>query len=531
MLKLEKPYTVYYCSKILTFLLISLTGLISTFGQDSTSSLAFKKNRPDNRVYFYYHSDLSYELWQRFNLFKDANAGNALAEHELGIRYFLGIGLPADTVKAAYWIHKAAKQNLPGACFNYGILVNNGWGTNWNPFEAFKYFYIAAQNNMPQAEYIIGISYTDNLTVKRNWSEAYRWIKKSADGGFKPAVEALAELKKSVSFSKADTTLADTDQSDNNSSYSQSRDAQTSLNSSTNLVFVDFNTVSDTMSEITNKILLTDILHDGNEKLANILHLNDNKDTALAFDPSDIDSLAIIGETGDPEALTLLGKLYELGLYTKKDLTQAAVYYLRAIKLDSPRSPVLLWKMVRDQKYFVQLKKLVERNDPRAMYVWYGLFAAGFDNQIVQDDALNLLKKAASLNYIPALDELGLDLYTGKYLKQDRDKAVAIWQHSENLGSREAAIRILVAEIFGYVKAQDFQHTVAEIRKANDDGSIVAQETLAYCFENGIGTEIDEAKAARYFRMAAQRGSRFAFNELKQMYDAIRPNSAVYKVD
>jgi TPR repeat protein len=510
---------------------VILTGMISSYAQDSTSSLAFKKNRPDNRVYFYYHSDLSYELWQRFNLFKDANSGNALAEHELGIRYILGQGLPADTDKAAYWIHKAAEQNLPGACFNYGILVNNGWGVNWNPFEAYKYFYIAAQNNMPQAEYIIGISYTDNLTVKRNWSEAYRWLKKSADAGYKPASETLAELKKNVSLSKIDTNVADTQQAANNNRYSPPQDHQASLNSSTNLVFVDFNTVSDSVSEIPNKTLLQDILHDGNEKLAKILNLNDKKDTTLAFNPSAVDSLAIIGDEGSPEALTLLGRLYELGLYTKKDITQAAVYYIRAIKLDSPRSPVLLWKMLRDPRYFGVFKKQVEQNDPRAMFVWYGLFASGIDNQITQEDAVNLLKKAASLNYIPALDELGQILYTGKFLKQDRDKAIIIWQHSESLGSREASLRLEVAEIFGYVKAQDFQNTVAEIQKANAEGSILAQATLAYCYENGIGSETNEAKAVLFYRMAAQRGSRFAFDELKQMYDALRPNDANYKVD
>ena len=261
---MEKTNKIYFDIKYLFILLISLTALTDTFGQDSTSSLAFKKNRPDNRVYFYYHSDLSYELWQRFNLFKDANAGNALAEHELGHKVYLGIGLPTDTVKAAYWIHKAAEQNLPGACYNYAILVNNGWGVNWNPFEAYKYFYIAAENNMPQAEYFIGVSYTDNLTVKRNWSEAYKWIKKSADAGFKPASETLAELKKRVSFSKIDTAIADHDQSDNSqNNIPPAQDNQTSLGSSSNLVFIDFNTVSDTVSDVPNRLLLQDILHEG----------------------------------------------------------------------------------------------------------------------------------------------------------------------------------------------------------------------------------------------------------------------------
>ena len=90
---------------------------------------------------------------------KEANAGNALAEHELGLRYILGQGVIADTIKAAYWLHKAAEQKLPGACYNYGILLNNGWGVQWNPFEAYKYFLEAAHNDMPQAEYLIGLSF------------------------------------------------------------------------------------------------------------------------------------------------------------------------------------------------------------------------------------------------------------------------------------------------------------------------------------------------------------------------------------
>lgn len=531
MLILKKTNKIHSALRAIVIILVSLTGVTSTLGQDSTSSLAFKRNRPDNRVYFYYHPDISYELWVRFNLFKDANAGNALAEHELGIRYILGIGLPADTAKAAYWIHRAADQNLPGACFNYGIMVNNGWGVPWNPFEAYKYFYIAAENKMPQAEYLIGISYTDNLTVKRNWSEAYRWIKKSADAGFKPAVETLEELKKNVSLSNIDTTLANKDNSGDDDNVKQPVDNQTSLSTPSNLVFIDFSTVSDTVQNISNKVLLQDILHEGNEKLASALHITDKKDTTLAFNPSAIDSLSLIAEAGSPEALTLLGKLYESGLYTKKDLTQAAVYYVRAIKLDSPRSPVLLWQMIKNKKYFAQLKKQIDQNDPRAMFIWYGLFSAGLDNQIAEVDAINLLKKSASLNFIPAINELGLNLYTGKFLKQDREKAVEVWQAAKNMGSREAYMRIMVAEIFGYAKATDFQNTIEEIRKADDDGSIIAQATLAYCYENGIGTETNEAKAVRYYRLAAQRGSRFAFDELKQMYDALRPNSSNYKVD
>ena len=81
--------------------------------------------------------------------------------------------MPADTIKGAYWIKQAADQKLTAAQFNYGILLINGWGVDWNPFEAFKQFYYAALDGMAQAEYVVGLLYTDNLIIKRDMAEAY----------------------------------------------------------------------------------------------------------------------------------------------------------------------------------------------------------------------------------------------------------------------------------------------------------------------------------------------------------------------
>ena len=499
--------------------------------QDTTSSLAFKKNRPNDRAYFYYYPDLSYPLWQHFNLMKEANAGNALAEHELGLRYILGQGVIADTVKAAYWLHKAAEQKLPGACYNYGILLNNGWGVQWNPFEAYKYFLEAAHNDMPQAEYLIGLSYIDNLIVKRNWSEAFKWIKRSAKSDFKPAVSTLNELRKNVTLSKIDTALND-DQSDQNSNNNSASENQTSLGNSSGLVFIDFSTVGDTVSNVSNQMLIDDLLHEGNNELAQVMHLSERNDTTLTFDSAAVKMLTKFAESGSPEALTIMGKLYELGAaHFPIDLTKASVYYIRAIRFDSPRAPVLLWKMIKDKNYFIQLKKQIDQNDPQAMFVWYGLFSIGLDMQLTEADAVNLLKKSAALNYLPALNELGLDLYTGKYFKQDRDKAIEVWQAAKNLGSYEASIRISIAKIYGYLKIPDYNPAIEEIRKAVKDGSVLAQTTLAYCYKNGIVLDVSEAEAVKYYRFAAQRGSRFAFDELKQMYNAIRPSDKIFDVN
>jgi len=61
------------------------------------------------------------------------------------------------------------------------------------------------------------------------------------------------------------------------------------------------------------------------------------------------------------------------------------------------------------------------------------------------------------------------------------------------------------------------------LNKSAKTGSILAEVTLANLYENGIGVKKDKSKAVMYYRASAQRGDRYAFNQLKRMYDEIRP--------
>ncbi|MEJ2494164.1 MAG: tetratricopeptide repeat protein [Ignavibacteriaceae bacterium] len=152
---------------------VSLIFINVNYAQDTTKSLAFKDNHPFIEAPYFYRPDLGYQIWQQFKLTREANSGDVLAQHELGLRYLLGEGVPADTSKAVYWIRRAAEQNLASAKYNYAILLINGWGVEWNPFQAFKYFREAAKAGMIQAQYVVGILYTDNLIVKRDMNYAY----------------------------------------------------------------------------------------------------------------------------------------------------------------------------------------------------------------------------------------------------------------------------------------------------------------------------------------------------------------------
>ncbi len=505
------------CAIVILFFISDL------FAQDTTSSLAFKNNRPRRRTTIFYQPDLSYPIWQQFKLIQEANSGDPLAMHELGLRYLFGEGFPADTVKAALWIGKAAEKKLAAAEYNYGILLNNGWGVDWNPFKAYEFFKDAASDGMPQAEYIYGILNTNNLIVKKNWDKAYTWVKKASDQGYLPAKEAAIELKKRVSPGYLDSTKSSS--SEKNNANSSANDEPT-ITSNLSLVFIDFGSKSDSVPVITDKQIIEDILRNGSESLIDTLGLTrrSSNDSSLTFKTSGIPYLIKSAEAGNPEALTLLGRLYQKGVFFPKNIFTASLYYLRATRLDSPTAPAILWYIIRQDGYFSKLKNLVEKNNADAMYVWYALYILGFDHQFTDSDAMNLLKKASDENHIPSIVELGLSYLTGKITKQDKDKAISLWKRAEKMGSMEASIRIATAEVLGEVSiGSNISSDIQLLEKADTLGSVLSQVALAYCYEKGIGVKKLKADAVKYYRLAAQRGNRYAYDQLKRMYDEIRP--------
>ena len=143
-------------------------------------------------------SDALYEIWQAFLVSRKANAGDPVAQQELGVRYLLGRGVEADSTKAAYWFFKAAEQNMISSRFNLGILLYHGWGISWNPFESYSAFLICAEAGMHEAEFVVGLHYTENLVVPRDYAAALSWVRKAAEGGYAPAKEALPELERAA---------------------------------------------------------------------------------------------------------------------------------------------------------------------------------------------------------------------------------------------------------------------------------------------------------------------------------------------
>jgi len=104
-------------------LFILLTAL--SFGQTWPDSPVFRDYRPSSTG----GAGKQNMFKEQVNLFlleRDANTGDPFAQHELGVRYLLGKGLPPDTTKSAKWLKRAADQQFTPAMYNFALLLANG---------------------------------------------------------------------------------------------------------------------------------------------------------------------------------------------------------------------------------------------------------------------------------------------------------------------------------------------------------------------------------------------------------------------
>ena len=144
-------------------------------------------------------------------LINKAKAGDADAQHNLGMSYLLGKGVPRDFAKAFEWVQKAAMQgnapaqttlgwaymssefglrsdfqlamewNLKAAKQGYGrgtenvgLLYEYGWGVPMNKLEAAHWYKAAIDQGADsgQAQFHLGELYEKGLGIQKNPSEA-----------------------------------------------------------------------------------------------------------------------------------------------------------------------------------------------------------------------------------------------------------------------------------------------------------------------------------------------------------------------
>lgn len=116
-----------------------------------------------------------------FKLFQPlADQGNAKAQHNLGVMYDYGRGIPQDYIKALTWYRRAAEQGIPEAQHNLGLMYYNGQGIPQNYTEAAKWYRRAAEQGMADSQVNLGIMYYEGQGVSQNYVLAHMWLNLAA---------------------------------------------------------------------------------------------------------------------------------------------------------------------------------------------------------------------------------------------------------------------------------------------------------------------------------------------------------------
>ena len=109
-----------------------------------------------------------------------AEQGDAEAQHNLGVRYAYGIGVPHNDAEAVRWYRLAADQGDTSAQYILGFMYASGQGVLQDAAEAVRWYRLAADLGHADAQFRLGNMYASSEGIPRDYVEAHMWFNLSA---------------------------------------------------------------------------------------------------------------------------------------------------------------------------------------------------------------------------------------------------------------------------------------------------------------------------------------------------------------
>ena len=113
---------------------------------------------------------------------KAGEAGQAEGYQQAGLSYELGRGVAADRATAVKYLELAAEKKIPAAAYQLAALSLAGPQKEADSAQALKYLKDLGLTE-PKAMETLGALYENGQGVPQNFSKAFGWYKKAAEGG------------------------------------------------------------------------------------------------------------------------------------------------------------------------------------------------------------------------------------------------------------------------------------------------------------------------------------------------------------
>ena len=106
-----------------------------------------------------------------------------------------GRGVPEDDAEAMRWFRLAAEQGLAEAQFNLGVGYAIGDGVPEDDTEAVRWYRLAAEQGYALAQFGLGFMYTKGEGVIKDAVMAHMWFNLAGANGFEAAREVRDDLE------------------------------------------------------------------------------------------------------------------------------------------------------------------------------------------------------------------------------------------------------------------------------------------------------------------------------------------------
>jgi TPR repeat protein len=116
-------------------------------------------------------------------LTRQAQAGSAAAQLDLGMIYESGKGVPKDEVQAAEWFNKAAAQGNAKAQTILGRMYRDGEGVTQDYVKAVYWLQKAAEQGVAEAQGYLGTMYGRGTELPIDYAKRVYWCSKAAEQG------------------------------------------------------------------------------------------------------------------------------------------------------------------------------------------------------------------------------------------------------------------------------------------------------------------------------------------------------------
>jgi TPR repeat protein len=123
-----------------------------------------------------------------------ADAGDPVAQANLGYMYYVGEGVNQNYAEAVNWYRRAAVQGERDAQYNLAVAYAFGEGVKQDLKEAATWYRRAAEQGHMVAQYSLGLSYLYGEGVALDPKEARKWFRTSADLGYARAQVQLGSM-------------------------------------------------------------------------------------------------------------------------------------------------------------------------------------------------------------------------------------------------------------------------------------------------------------------------------------------------